>query len=515
VVRPSSCSEPVERELTDRYFIKAGYVARNRPRYVDESGRGDMVSQLLQRPWDVPPTLPEPRQRRSGGRSAKFVPLVVAWLLFSTYVFWQALEWSPLWWFDSADYRHVAGHPLLSAGFWTGQRPPLVPLLWKITGSPTGFVALQTVISVLAWGFLALTVARMHSRPLKANVSGIVVLFFAASGPVILWDRSVLTETTALSLVALFVALTILCRTRLTWARVISLAFVAALMAANRDSDTTTVALIAFAIVIILIAKGLRLRAWRRYLVVLCLALFAIVSIAETAEFASHRNVVNVENVFSSRIFLYPSRASWFVQRGMPELAEVLSLRRTSARSGEAPFVVVPYKEPKFRKLRQWFAHSAEGLYLEWLVTHPNYVLSAPFKTPLESTYDPLSGNLLAYGKHPIALSVIGDVFFPSWEEELVLAIAALGFLTFQRMWKEPEVFTIAGLGLVGILTMFIAWHGDGEEVARHMLEGNVLLRLSIIVLFLAGIFGSSNSVPGWEINGSSTTDPRRLDRGY
>ena len=43
-------------------------------------------------------------------------------------------------------------------------------------------------------------------------------------------------------------------------------------------------------------------------------------------------------------------------------------------------------------------------------------------------------------------------------------------------------------LGGLGIVTMLIAWHGDGEEVTRHTVEGFAELRASVLILAVVGV---------------------------
>src|SRR6185503_14851161 len=99
---------------------------------------------------------------------------------------------------DSAGYQN--------SSLWSGVRPPVAPLLWRITGTPTSFIVVQTLIAIAAWCFLA-WVAAMVARPgWPRLVSGAAVLAFACSMPVVIWDRSVLSESLSFSALALVFA---------------------------------------------------------------------------------------------------------------------------------------------------------------------------------------------------------------------------------------------------------------------------------------------------------------------
>ena len=108
----------------------------------------------------------------SGPARDRFVVPVVAAggiIAFAAYKLWQGLVGGPLVWQDSLSYQESAAHPLTSRALWTGYRPPVTPLLWKVTGTLTSFVVVQTAISILAWSALAVVlVARLPSRARRA-----------------------------------------------------------------------------------------------------------------------------------------------------------------------------------------------------------------------------------------------------------------------------------------------------------------------------------------------------------
>ena len=131
--------------------------------------------------------------------------------MFAAFRLWQGTLPPALIWQDSKDYEAIGSQSLGSSGFWFGGRPPLIPLFWKIMGSPQAFVAGQTVLSVAAWGYLAWTVGTMFPVGWRRSVSAVTVLAFGTVTPIALWDRSVLSESLAMSGLALLFALAIRC----------------------------------------------------------------------------------------------------------------------------------------------------------------------------------------------------------------------------------------------------------------------------------------------------------------
>ena len=134
----------------------------------------------------------------------------------------------------------------------------------KLVGTTTGFVAFQSLVAVAAWGFLAFTVGRLVRPGWPRVVAVWVVLGFATSTPVVLWNRSVLSESLSLSLLAVLMATTIGRRpgTALVpggGARAAGLAF-----ATTRDAQVWTVALLGVAIGLVALATVIRERRFPR-----------------------------------------------------------------------------------------------------------------------------------------------------------------------------------------------------------------------------------------------------------
>jgi hypothetical protein len=161
--------------------------------------------------------------------------------VFAAFRFWQALLPPQGVWEDSLDYEAVARFPLLSSSFWAGSRPPMVPLLWKLTGTPTSFVVAQTAIAVLAWGFLAVTVGGLTPGGWQRILATAAVLAFACTLAVTEWDWSVLSESISISALAAIFAFAIrFVRTN----DYVGLLWAAGVFVLARDEDIWTTALL-------------------------------------------------------------------------------------------------------------------------------------------------------------------------------------------------------------------------------------------------------------------------------
>ena len=69
----------------------------------------------------------------------------------------------------------------------------------------------------------------------------------------------------------------------------------------------------------------------------------------------------------------------------------------------------------------------------------------------------------------------------------LGLAIGAGRSVRRRREWWFLIVFVA-----VGLFSMLLAWHGEGMEVTRHMVEGDVEVRLGALLLFLLAVLGEA-----------------------
>ena len=416
--------------------------------------------------------------------------LISLWAVFASLKLWLALSNPPIIFADSKAYEAVARFPILSRGFVTGQRPMLLPMMWKVTGSPTSFVVLQTLLSALCWGLLALAVAMRIQNKWGGVLAGVVILAFAMSPPIEIWDKAVLTETMALGFIALLCAEALWAGDTFTrwWKVAVILTLVGFVSARDEDIWTTLLFGVAFlAVVLVLRVKEKR---WSKPALAFLVVCVLISGVFELTVLDSKRNIPNVEHVMFVRIFPYQSRLDWFSAHGMPEERLIAaSPLEKGFTAGSAGFKFVDLSKPEFTQLNNWMQHDATRTYIEWLVLHPFYDVSVPFQTPRLSEVDPANGNILGYDLYPIPAwqSALGHVVFPAWEGVVLMTLVASLLLWKRSIWRLRHTQLVGLLACAGVLTLFIAWHGDGYEVVRHMLEGNVEVRVGVLVLLVLG----------------------------
>ncbi len=409
---------------------------------------------------------------------------IAVWCAFSSYVLAESLGGPPLVWADSKSYAHVASAPLSSAALWTGQRPPLVPLFVKVFGASHGFVAMQATVAAVSWCFLAGTLGRQVPAGWRRLTANSLVLALASSLPLVMWDRSVLSESLSLSLLALLFAMSILLARRVTWPRVAVAAIVSLAFAATRDAQVSTILVLAFVVSVFGIYTIRNHRSIAPKAGVLAAALFGSFGITQAGQLVSHRADVNVADVLYVRVFPYPQRVAWFVHHGMPEGTQIDELAAGVPVPPETAKVVAPPRDPEFAPLDRWIDRRGSTTYLEWLFTHPGYDLFEPLRRP-ERAYNFASGDLTFYApvSDPIA-APLSSIMWPPATLVLLLAGVTLLASTWTGAHRLVQWRVVLLLVTVSTLAMLVSWHGDGQETTRHTVEGVAGVRMGVWILF-------------------------------
>jgi hypothetical protein len=65
------------------------------------------------------------------------------------------------------------------------------------------------------------------------------------------------------------------------------------------------------------------------------------------------------------------------------------------------------------------------------------------------------------------------------------MALIAAATMLIRRVWRRWEVAYLMAMIPLGMFAMAVGWFGDGQEIARHMIEGNVMIRLAVLLLLL------------------------------
>ena len=381
------------------------------------------------------------------------------------------------------------------------------PLLMKATDGFRHYGLAEALLGSLAWGLLALTVARLVRPGWRQVVIAWTILAFATAPLVVQWDWSALSESPSLSALAILCACGIWLVHRFSWVRLGLLGLAALAYVGLRDADIWSMGLLGLAVLGVGLYETIRgaalgprnlmemvrggwhrTRRWVLVGIVLVTASF----LAGTGAYVSHRNVINIEEALFVRVFPFPDRVAWFSAHGMPQGQAIDAQAQTanSATATNAKVVGINFSDPHWAPLNRWFHQQGLSTYGFFLLTHPDYVVSAPFASP-PLTYNNASGDLSFYlptGHDPF--SVLETILIPNRFVVLTLALLGVAIGGGRRLWRNRESRFLLVFVVAGLFSMLLAWHGEGMEATRHMVEGDVEVRLGVLLLFLLAVLG-------------------------
>jgi hypothetical protein len=459
------------------------YVAAGELHAVGREWQPDPVALTELHFWDGDEPTPSTRTLRRWRWDSR-INFVAPWLIFSFFVLWQGTTTPVLTWQDSLNYESIGSLPLWSSGFWFGGRPPLTPFLWKLTGSPGAFLIGQSVISSLSWGFLAWTVGGLFPAGWRRTAAFLVVLAFATTTPIEMWNRSVLSESLALSGLALLFAFAIRFARRPSPRRASALVAAAFWCALARDTEIILPLMLGVLIAIFAVVH--RHHVTFKMLIATACALFLAAGFCIATVIESGRDALNTKDNLYVRVFPYPAIVAWFASHGMPEKEQIDQMANATPppKPGIAKTVFPDLMSPPFARLDTWVNKHGASTYALWVLSHPWDVVLDPLRTP-DRTYNDANGNIYYYAAHNKVTSGLTPPLWPPWYWLIGFMAVTIAIINERDSPLDRVTQVVIVLGLIGIPAMLAAWNGDGQEVTRHTIEGLAQIRLGVLISFL------------------------------
>ena len=423
-----------------------------------------------------------------GRRGPKWWPTAAGAIAYAAFVVlrsWQFHGRGVGVWPDTASYQQTARAGWFSADLWAGRRAPGLPLVLKLTGEHLNAVIdLQFVASVLAWMATAWVVGRSLRAGWPRWLGSGLVLGFALTGPVTLWDRQVLTESLSLTMLATTFAASFWFLQRITWPRALLVVASALAWAAVRDGHAVPIGLAGLVVLVGVAVAAARRRAVAARVVAVGIALVFVAVAARAGAEHGNRNLLPISNVYAVRVLPFPDRLDWFADHGMPQRDRLESLVHSAHLANEPGALIVPAvanreRDPLLAPYHHWLRDHGEATLLRYAITHPGYAFTEPFERPERgfNSFGGWSGYVPHHGEVPL----VDRLLFPPWPVVLVLFVVACVIAIWRRLgtWDWWLAFGWAGLGLVALAA---AWHADGQELSRHVLVPDVQIRLAVFV---------------------------------
>lgn len=367
-----------------------------------------------------------------------------------------------------------------------------------MTGSPAGFDLLQSVLFVLCWVYLARTISAQLGKGWRGVVGTWLVLGFASTAPVLLWNRSVLSDSVAVSAFALLFAVMIRLLDGFTWLRVSALMGVMALNVLIRYSQFATVVFLVL-VTLVLIVKNMRTGMSTKWLRYVAAGLVVIAGLTVFLESKSPLTSVEITSVYQTRVFPFSNRVAWFSSHGLPD-ARRIDAAATATNPSGGMGKVVGVSDPA---VTNWLDAHGTSTYALWLVTHPVLIFTEPFARPEQAYYSD-GGVLQIYAAPNRNDSPLTGILYGTWIWLIPLFLVSLALAGLHGFWRRRECRMMLILGAAGLFTTLFAWRTDGQETDRHMLEGSIEFRLAILLCSLYALNAASIT---WSITAESSTE--------
>ncbi len=477
---------------------------------------------------------------------------LVALVVGAAVRWWQISGRISLGWNDTADFLAAARSPWTSLDLWAGARPPAATVVLKLVGSDTeAYIRAQAVLGAACWAVLAASAATAVAGRGARWLTAAAITAFSVTTPVTMWDRSVLSESLAISTLALVVATVVQLARGVTPARAAAALIALGAWLATRDSHAV-VALVAGGVALAvgsvawwrarpvrapapadaapaesptavgdaggaevpeLVGGGAAeqtgavpfLRRNGRHLasprpaggrvgagsvvVWLGAGILVLGLVVMWASAHGERHAFPMRNVYEVRVLPYPDRVEWFADRGMPQ-AEVFAgpgARVPAVEPGIPPVMYVGDEDPELTEWLDWVETDGRATFARFVASHPLYLVAEPLRSP-ERAFNNALGDRSFYRPVDMPRVPVVDMVLAR-PTPLVVVVVALpvGWAIGRRRWTP---LIVAGTITAGVAVPhgLLAWHSDGMETARHLVVPALQLHLGVLLMLIGAL---------------------------
>ncbi len=384
---------------------------------------------------------------------------------------------------DTGDYFHNAGLPIFSREFWTDARPPVTALFWKaVESDPVNIFQMQLYFSIFCWSVLAYFAVQSVKSYLLKPLFFIVVLGFSLSRDIFMWDPFLGSESIALSFTALFLAAAIWLLLEWKMYKAVLLVFIALLMVLTRD--TYAYLLLMVAIINIPVFWFSRYRAKAIAVSFAFLVIFALSSQLAEAGLRPYRAVL-----MNTALRIYPSETytEYFRAHGMPVDDRLVEMSRNIEPGKKfAVNIALTFDEDQ-EDYRQWALDRGSSAYVRYLWFFKADTFQKVFTETAGQSFFPDVFYYTATGYKPILKDArITEFLYPTrfglfffFAANMIAAfLAAIAWREQKALWYLPLLMI-----LLSYPQAVLVWSADVNDIARHSISHNVLLRLGLWML--------------------------------
>jgi len=426
---------------------------------------------------------------------------------------------------DTDSYVNTANAPLFSTGFFSGMRPITVPLLYKIFTPPGGYdtsirsepsigklpglrelpgfsniAFAQSIISVLCWMALAISLyMKLENRWLK-YVSVSLVLLSACLPEIVSWDHVMMAESLSYSLFALLIAFSLPLfdisffrdETAPKYKKWLAAGFLLTLFFWVNTRDTNIYFLeitnISLIIGLAISYVGSKFKKISRLGVTVLVVSSLIVIFHQAGARGSTRLVNPLINNLTANVFPYSTRVEFMHDKwGMPNTPEIISNRASanySTITGNKEFV-------------RWVQKNGLSAYTDFMINTPEWTVqmlinsfSDTFGYYKQPYYDPSTVKLTVDPKQLTRLI--------NWSSsDLIVISLFLTLLAIGKNLKQKQTTLWPVLGMMasiwlGAGVMYTAsCLGETWGIAARHIQNVILTYRLLILVYIPVIFDS------------------------
>ena len=381
---------------------------------------------------------------------------------------------------DTHEFLDAAQESIISKSFWISLRPPGVPMIYKIVGSDIQNIAnFQFVFSLFAWIAFALVVSNsIQSFFLKPLAFG-WILTFSLSKEFIMWDYIILGDSISISVMILFFASALWLLSKWNNLRLSVFLLFALLFTFTRDDFAYFSLMLGLVLLLLLF----RTRHWRRIMAIssILIAMFFVSNMLSSNSLRWYRPLLNTIGL---RILPNPVYTSYFEKRGMP-FSEALMERSGKHLHADGNAIIV---DPRLEDFRAWVLENGKDEYIRFLWFFKVNTFQNVFED-IEIVFSPNMYYYTATRFRPIIQDArLEELIFPNRfgfllflvSNMFAVALAVIAVYEKKHLWVLP-----VALILLTYPQAILVWNADANDLARHSMYHNMILRTGFWMLVL------------------------------
>ena len=436
---------------------------------------------------------------------------------------------TPICFADGTEYITLMDKNVFSRAYWEEMqlmyRSWLVPVVFSVFGN-ADFIAgmkiviFQTLVQFYAWMFLLQQVKRLIKiNSLLFEILAPTVVFLGGYQQ---WNKYLLSDSLGLSVVLIFVAMSIRVLRKLDYPDRQSLVYLIKLVApilllgwmSMSARDTNAFVFMGSVLHLVVVVLGRQSKAFRLSVLVIALAIIGL-----HFSNASKRSLVAMEHHLVGTVLPTENIRLYFLKHGMPsEISKIgESFELQPPRTVDISKMFIYMDEYRRTDPERRFASNMAPIWYQYLLLHPQHVIMNSAKN-LDLIYGQFWGKGALGGmsnsgrerihsrpgefvpiiaERPFKISFV-DYF--SWQLKLLLVLVAIpAGLYFQKKGNLGEGYlaTIAILGFVVSCVGFLGEHWELGEMIRHSSIGFMLSCMALKILILIYLIKAHRYVVG------------------